>query len=42
VIGTTRRNGSVVRRRQLARQLRVLREQARLTLNAAAPELDER
>ncbi|WP_214402298.1 helix-turn-helix domain-containing protein [Pseudonocardia lacus] len=34
------RNGSVVRRRQLARQLRVLRERAGLTLEAAAPQLD--
>lgn len=33
-------SGSVVRRRQLARQLRLLREQAGLTLEAAAPELD--
>jgi transcriptional regulator with XRE-family HTH domain len=34
------RNGSVVRRRILARQLRLLREQAGLTLNEAAPKLD--
>lgn len=34
------KNGSVVRRRQLARQLRVLRERAGLTLEAAAPKLD--
>ncbi len=36
----TLRNGSVVRRRQLARQLRLMRERAGLTLEAAAPELD--
>jgi hypothetical protein len=34
------RNGSVVKRRQLARQLRLMRERAGLTLEAAAPELD--
>lgn len=34
------RNGSVVRRRILARQLRLLREKAGLTLEAAAPALD--
>lgn len=33
-------NGSLVRRRQLARQLRAMRERAGLTLEAAAPELD--
>ncbi|MDQ2708527.1 MAG: helix-turn-helix domain-containing protein [Actinomycetota bacterium] len=34
------RNGSVVRRRILARRLRLLREQAGLTLEEAAPKLD--
>jgi transcriptional regulator with XRE-family HTH domain len=34
------RSGSTVRRRQLARQLRLLREEAGLTLDAAAPALD--
>ncbi|MGH3613608.1 MAG: helix-turn-helix domain-containing protein [Pseudonocardia sp.] len=34
------RNGSVVRRRMLGRQLRLLREDAGLTLDAAAPALD--
>ncbi|GAA1265591.1 helix-turn-helix transcriptional regulator [Pseudonocardia aurantiaca] len=34
------RNGSTIRRRQLARQLRLLREQAGLTIEAAAPALD--
>lgn len=34
------RNGSVVRRRVLARQLRLLREESGLTLEAAAPALD--
>ncbi len=34
------KNGSVVRRRQLARRLRLLRERAGLTLEAAAPQLD--
>ena len=34
------RNGSVVRRRQLARQLRLLREDVGLTLESAAPALD--
>ena len=37
---TQQRNGSVVRRRILARQLRLLREEAGLTLEAAAPRLD--
>jgi Domain of unknown function (DUF5753)/Helix-turn-helix domain len=37
-VGT--RNGSVVRRRQLARQLRLLREDVGLTLESAAPALD--
>ena len=36
----TERNGSVVRRRILGRQLRLLREQAGFTLEAAAPVLD--
>ncbi|WP_170309203.1 helix-turn-helix domain-containing protein [Pseudonocardia hierapolitana] len=35
----TRREGSMVRRRVLARQLRLLREQAGLTLEEAAPKL---
>ena len=34
------RNGSTIRRRQLARRLRLLREQAGLTIEAAAPALD--
>ncbi|MGI8816009.1 MAG: helix-turn-helix domain-containing protein [Pseudonocardia sp.] len=37
---TQQHNGSVVRRRILARQLRLLREQAGLTLEEAAPKLD--
>jgi transcriptional regulator with XRE-family HTH domain len=36
----TQRNGSVVRRRILGRQLRLLREEAGFTLEAAAPALD--
>jgi transcriptional regulator with XRE-family HTH domain len=34
------RSGSTIRRRQLARRLRLLREQAGLTIEAAAPALD--
>jgi hypothetical protein len=34
------KNGSVVRRRQLARQLKLLRERAGLTIEEAAPKLD--
>jgi transcriptional regulator with XRE-family HTH domain len=34
------RSGSTIRRRQLARQLRLLREQAGLTIEVAAPALD--
>jgi len=38
--GVGARNGSVVRRRMLARQLRLLREEAGLTLEETAPKLD--
>jgi transcriptional regulator with XRE-family HTH domain len=38
--GVGTRNGSVVRRRMLGRQLRLLRERAGLTLDEAAPRLD--